>query len=131
MPHSGRISTLVAIVLALTAIPPATADAQAPARTAYQRLLARERALAEGGRAASPASIRRLVAQYQDFAGRCARTGYADNALWQAARLAGMLGARTNLDADRASARRLLQQLISGYPSSSLVEEARAALSDL
>jgi N-acetylmuramoyl-L-alanine amidase len=129
MSHAtATLRLVIPALLAISLAAPAAAQRTAPARAAYQQLLAKERALTANGRPPSAAAVRALIAQYQHFAGRYARTGYADNALWQAARLAGMLGDRLDREADRQTARRLLEHLIRGYPSSSLLPEARVAL---
>jgi N-acetylmuramoyl-L-alanine amidase len=96
----------------------------------YDRLVAREKALAGGDRPA-PRDVRRLVTEYDTFATRHENTGYADNALWNGAQLAADLFGRTRVDRDRQSAVRLLTRLDKTYPASSLVRQARLQLQDL
>ena len=55
-------------------------------------------------------------------------SGYADNALWQGAELARLAWERFGDDADKQTGVRLLKQLQSGYPSSSLLPGVEAAL---
>ena len=122
---------LLTILLACAAAPP-VADGSTSARVAYERVLARERVLVtRASGSPAPRLVRRLVAEYEEVARRYARTGYADNALWQAAGLAADLHGRTRLASDRRTATRLLNQLVSGYPTSSLVPGARASLKAL
>jgi N-acetylmuramoyl-L-alanine amidase len=124
-----RVALLTLTVVAVAL--PAAAQGASSARAGYERLMDRERALADGSASPAAAEVRRLIDAYVHFSGRFARTGYADNALWQAARLAADLHARTERAADRATAMRLFRHLIEGYPSSSLVANARSALTEL
>ncbi len=113
----------VALALAL----PAAAQGTTAPRAAYQRLLSKERSLTAGGRTPSATQVRALVQQYEAFAGRYPRSGYSDNALWQAGQLSRMLAERLGQDGDRKTAVRLLDLLVREYPTSSLVPEARQA----
>ena len=128
--RAARLIAAFALVLAV-ASPTLAASATVSARTAYERAMARQRAL--GGQAASPAprAVRRLVSQYEAIAREHARSGYADNALWNAAQLSASLWERTRLDRDRRTAVRLLEQLISAYPTSSLLGDARPRLREV
>ena len=128
--RTARLIAAFAVVLAV-ASPTLAASATVSARTAYERAVARQRAL--GGQAASPAprAVRRLVSQYEAIAREHARSGYADNALWNAAQLSASLWERTRLDRDRRTAVRLLEQLISAYPTSSLLGDARPRLREV
>ena len=63
--------------------------------------------------------------------GRYPASGYTDNALWQAAKLAADVWAQTGKDTDRVLATGLYKRLIAGYPSSSLVARARPELARL
>jgi N-acetylmuramoyl-L-alanine amidase len=125
-----RLIAAFALVLAV-ASPALAASATVSARTAYERAVARQRAL--DGQAASPAprAVRRLVSQYEAIAREHPRSGYADNALWNAAELSASLWERTRLESDRRTAVRLLDRLISSYPTSSLLGEARPRLREV
>jgi N-acetylmuramoyl-L-alanine amidase len=99
-------------------------------KTDYDRLVARERVLAAQGPAA-PRLVRRMVADYDLFARRHGQTGYADNALWNAGRLAASLYGRTGQGQDREAAVKLFTRLVKSYPTSSLAAEARVRLREL
>lgn len=114
-----------AIIVLITAT---SAFAQsAPAR--YEAAIAREKQL----RASQPAarSLRALAAQYQAIVERYPRSGYSDNALWQAAGLNWLAFERYGQDADRRAAVRLLQQLRRDYPSGSLAKQVPGRLSEM
>lgn len=114
-----------AIIVLITA---ADAFAQsAPAR--YEAALAREKQL----RAAqsSARSLRALAAQYEAIVERFPRSGYSDNALWQAAGLSWLAYERYGQDADRRDAVRLLQQLRRSYPGGSLAKQVAGRLSEM
>ena len=72
-------------------------------------------------------------AVFEATSGWCALpgSGYSDNALWQAARLAADVWAQTGKDTDRVLATGSYKRLIAGYPSSSLVAQARPELARL
>jgi len=111
-----------AIIVLVTA---AGAFAQsAPAR--YEAALARETQV----RASRPsaAALRRVVAQYEAIAARYPRSGYSDNALWQAAGLAWLAYERHGHEADRRTAVRLLQQLRRSYPTGTLAKQVPGRL---
>ncbi|MGE3841998.1 MAG: N-acetylmuramoyl-L-alanine amidase [Vicinamibacterales bacterium] len=130
MTFKPRVSACLAGALLLMLAWPAAAQSRAGAQANYQRLLARERTLAEPSRS-TPKQVRNLIAAYEHFAGRYARTGYADNALWQAAQLAASLHLQTRSTSDMATAKRIMQFLVKAYPSSSLLPSVRTALRDL
>jgi N-acetylmuramoyl-L-alanine amidase len=67
--------------------------------------------------------IRSLVATYEGLARRYPRSGYSDNALWQAATLSADAYWQFGEDGDRRNAMRLLEALASRFPSSSLVRQ--------
>jgi N-acetylmuramoyl-L-alanine amidase len=100
---------------------------------AYDAALERERALVArpASQRATVREVRAVVAAYQDVVHRWPQSGYADNALWQAAGLADDLYQRAGQEADRRTAIRLLQLLVKGYPSSSLRFGAQARLAAL
>lgn len=130
MPMMPSFRRLLVLVVILGVAAPLAAQTGTP-RAAYQRLLSKERALTEGGRTPSATQVRALAEQYEAFAGRYPRSGYSDNALWQAAQLSRMLAARYGKESDKKTARRLFDQLVQEYPASSLVPEARLAQREL
>jgi N-acetylmuramoyl-L-alanine amidase len=67
--------------------------------------------------------VRATVDAYEAFVGRFPRSGYSDNALWQAALLAGDAFWQFGDSDDRAAALRLFGLLRSEYPSSSLIAQ--------
>jgi len=107
--------------------------APASAQTAavlYERAQAREHAMAA---AKSPAveSLRALAQSYEAITRRYPTSGYADNALWQAAGLMEQAFAQSAAAADRERAVRFLTWLRREYPSSSLVRGVDARLGAL
>ena len=58
-------------------------------------------------------------------------SGYTDNALLQAAKLAADVWAATGDDSDRVVAVGIYKRLVAGYPSSSLLSRARPELARL
>src|SRR5262245_19460066 len=117
-PTSRAIPAAALAALLLTQ--PASAQTAA---SQYKTLQTREDAVRA---TASPAlaSVRRLAVAYQDIVRRWPRSGYADNALWQAAGLLQLAAEHGGTTRDRESAVRLLRLLKSEYPTSSLVSQA-------
>ena len=68
---------------------------------------------------------------YLSLVSRFPRSGYSDNALWQAGMLSTSLYARFRDDGDRIMAMRLFRRMMKEYPSSSLVRQVRPALARL
>jgi N-acetylmuramoyl-L-alanine amidase len=114
-------------ILALVACVAAPAAAAGP-KTKYERVQAQEEALRLGRRPSPLSHIRKVVAAYEAVARQYPASGYADNALWQAAELSLAAFRIFQSDADRTTAARLLQWLADEYPSSSLRPEALQAL---
>jgi N-acetylmuramoyl-L-alanine amidase len=121
--RTGAILLGAALLLAT----PAASLAQ-PARDMYAQALARERTVRDAGRPATLKQIRSTVAAYERIVRRHPRSGYADNALWQGGNLALLAYERFGEARDRQTGTRLLKQLKSGYPSSSLVRQVDDAL---
>jgi N-acetylmuramoyl-L-alanine amidase len=120
---------LAGAALLLAAVPLEAASA----RVMYERALEREQAVRVKLQASKPskatvAEAHRVVAAWERLAARYPRSGYTDNALWQAASLAADLWGDFGADADRAKAVRLYRELIKGYPTSSLLRRARLEL---
>jgi N-acetylmuramoyl-L-alanine amidase len=106
-----------------------TAGSRVEAATAqelYLEALARERAVRPALQSDSPPDdalrgVRSVIAAYQEVVRQYPRSGYSDNALWQAGCLALDAFLRFGQDRDRAAAERLLHLLTTEYPSSSRV----------
>lgn len=124
--HSmGRL--LLVGLAGLVLIGAATPAAAQTARQDYERALAREKALA--GRKTPPVTqVRAIVTAYERLVRKYPRSGYSDNALWQGAGLSLALFERTGVETDRRKAIWMLDLLVSQYPSSSLVPQARQRL---
>ena len=65
--------------------------------------------------------VRATVASYEDAARQFPRSGYSDNALWQAAVLSADAFWQFGDDRDRLAASRLFTRLKAGFPTSSLI----------
>jgi len=126
-PAIHRVTVAVLLAAALVAAP---AGAATSAKDLYTQALARERALRDASTNASAKDYRELMARYERIVGRYPRSGYSDNALWQAAGLALVAYERFHDEADRGSGERYLRALQSEYPSSSLVPRVPARLKD-
>jgi len=109
------------VALAVLAVWVPALEAQGTAHAMYTRALARERELRHAANKPTLAEIRGVVASYENVVRRHPRSGYSDNALWQGGNLALLAFERFGQAADRRTALRLLNQLKSEYPSSSLV----------
>jgi N-acetylmuramoyl-L-alanine amidase len=127
---------LAVAAIACIVVAPVTPAAAAPARIMYERALEREEALRPALAAAqvTPATIgraRQVIQAYERLVARYPGSGYTDNALWKAAKLAADVWAETGKDADHLLAVGLYKRLIAGYPSSSLIVQARPELARL
>jgi N-acetylmuramoyl-L-alanine amidase len=98
------------------------------AETAYEKVLARERALRSSRRKAPLSQMRAVVGDYDAIARRWPRSGYADNALWNGANLAYDANISYGARQDRDSAMVMLRWLVKEYPSSSLARDAQTRL---
>jgi N-acetylmuramoyl-L-alanine amidase len=109
--------------LLLAALLAADSSAAEPARSMYSAVLAREEAV-RPALAADTASLstlkdaRAVVAAYEAIVRHHPASGYSDNALWQAGRLALDAFARFGQTQDRDHGVRLLRKLAVGYPTS-------------
>ena len=117
-----RTAPVILLVAAFACVP-AAAAAQS-SRTLYTRALERERILRDG-REPSLQQLRNAVASYEAIARRFPSSGYTDNSLWQGANLSLLAYDRFGQAGDLQTALRLLEQLTSQYPSSSLATQAR------
>jgi N-acetylmuramoyl-L-alanine amidase len=130
-----RVGVLALGLLLVAGAAPAIAQS---AKTRYERALARETTLRQrlDSREDLSAAERRrllrdvaqLVAAYEYIPRRYPTTGYADNALWQAARLSESAYRRFGSADDRTKALQLYRWLVREYPSSSLVRRARTQM---
>jgi N-acetylmuramoyl-L-alanine amidase len=75
--------------------------------------------------------VRAMVASYEDAARQFPRSGYSDNALWQAAVLSADAFWQFGDDRDRLAATRLFARLKAGFPTSSLIPRIAARASRL
>jgi len=104
-----------------------------PARTMYTDTLAHEQTvraalMASDATPAVLADVRAVIATYASLVRRYPASGYSDNALWQAGRLALDAFLRFGETADRDIGVKLLRRLAAGYPSSTLAAEVPAQL---
>ena len=107
-------------------------DAQQDAASLYEAAMAREaelRAEFSAHPAGTPGApllrrVRATVTSYENIVGRFPRSGYSDNALWQAAVLSADAFWQFGEATDRTRALRLFAALSSEYPSSSLIRQA-------
>lgn len=116
---------LTAAFIVITAMPAAAQSA--PVR--YEAALAREKQI----RASQPSAgaLRSVIAQYEAIVRLYPRSGYSDNALWQASGLAWLSWERHGHDADRRAAARLLGQLRKSYPTGTLAKQVPSRLSEM
>lgn len=134
--QSHRLSrprpALVAGVLLLTACVfwPARSRAQTQAATVYEQAQAAEQT-ARADSPASPDSLRKVARTYENLVLRYPTSGYADNALWQAAGLFTTAFQSSADGGDRQQAERLLKWLKQEYPSSPFVKRVDGAVQAL
>ncbi|HWK09989.1 MAG TPA: N-acetylmuramoyl-L-alanine amidase [Vicinamibacterales bacterium] len=118
--------SILALALTFGLLAAAPARAADNARDLYERALAQERTVRDASNDATQAAMRRVIAAYERIVAKYPKSGYSDNALWQAANLSMLSYERFGTDADRERARKLFAALISQYPSSSLARRAKA-----
>jgi N-acetylmuramoyl-L-alanine amidase len=120
------VSVGAAAVLLIASAAPAVAQSAA---VRYDRALAREKAARS--KETSVATIRAIAKYYEGIVRAYPRSGYADNALWQAAGLLQLAHERTRSSADLQGARRLLTWLKREYPTGSLARQVDGRLAAL
>lgn len=120
-----RTAAITLLIAGWLAGSPVEAVAQS-VESQYTRALARERTIRDAPVKPTLNQVRSAVAAYEALVRRYPASGYSDNALWQAAGLAFLAYDEFAQPADRKAGLRLLAQLRSEYPSSSLA--ARAAV---
>jgi N-acetylmuramoyl-L-alanine amidase len=108
---------LVALVATLAA---GRAEAQTSARELYTQAVERERAVRDAGTPALD-EIRAAIQAYERVVRRFPRSGYTDNALWQAGGLALLAYERFHDDTDRRNGERRLRLIKTEYPASRFV----------
>ena len=134
----GLVMTAIAAWLSVSDLAAQTATAQ----TAKQRFeSAQERdeqvrvLLTNFTNTTPPADLVKQVSQvmssFESIVRRFPASGYADNALWQAASLADAAYQRLNRQEDRDRAMRFYRWLVQEYPSSSFVKQANAKIASL
>ncbi len=131
-----RVAT--ALALAATLVVSTSASAQT-ARERYQSASEREekiRVLLTNNVEGAPAhevisQAGKVIASFESLVRRFPTSGYADNALWQAANLADVTYQKFNRPADQDRAVRMYRWLVAEYPSSSLVRRANQQLAAL
>ena len=129
---AGPTTAALSIVLAgLAVCADARPAAAQSAHSIYTRGLAKERQLRDAASDATLGELRSTVRTYELVVRRFPKSGYSDNALWQAANLAILAFERFNEPADRKTATRLLTHLREQYPSSSLASRAAQLLRQL
>jgi len=127
--------TLIACALMLVVSVPALAQT---AKDRYEAAAERDkqvRALLTNEAAVSTADVSaqasKVIASFEALVRRFPTSGYADNALWQAASLAEAAYLKFNRAEDQARAERFYRWLVSEYPASSLVRRANQQLAAL
>ena len=100
----------------------------APVRSMYDDAMAREQKVravlvAPDAAPALLGEVRAVVTAYEAVVRRYPASGYADNALWQAARLSMDAFARFSQPADKDAATRLFKKLAAMYPTSRLARQ--------
>ena len=75
--------------------------------------------------------VKLVMSSFESIVRRFPTSGYADNALWQAASLADAAYQRLNRPEDRDRATKFYRWLVEEYPSSSFVKQANAKIAAL
>jgi N-acetylmuramoyl-L-alanine amidase len=130
--HScGKSGRVLMAVLAIALSLPAAAAAQTP-RERFESAMAREekvRALLTAAGGPSPeliAQVTQAATAFEMLVRRFPTSGYADNALFQAASLVEAAYAQFNRAEDRARAVRYYKWLVEQYPASPFVKRSQA-----
>jgi N-acetylmuramoyl-L-alanine amidase len=122
------LRTRTAIILVAALLGTSAASEAQPVRDLYNRALARDRTVRDARQPPTKQQLRNAVAAYERVVRKYPKSGYCDNALWQASELARLTWERFGQDADRRTAVRLLTLLKSGYPTSPFARDADTAL---
>ena len=131
----GLVGT--ALVIAMTLVVSVPAEAQT-ARERYQSAIERDekvRASMANDAAATPADVlsqaSKVINSFEVLVRRFPTSGYAANALWQAASLADAAFQKFNRAEDQERAASFYRWLVTEYPNSSLVRRANQQLTEL
>jgi N-acetylmuramoyl-L-alanine amidase len=124
---ASRAWLLVAAWLLASAMPAVLAQSSQPQRL-YNDALERERSLrkdldSRNADASLLTRVRALVGAYEDMSKLFAGSDYADNSLWQGARLSADAFWQFGEAADRSTALRLFTRLTTRFPSSTLARQ--------
>jgi N-acetylmuramoyl-L-alanine amidase len=130
LPTRRLLVALLATLVVTAAMVPRAVQAASSAKAQYERALARETAARRSSRT-SVTTLRSIAKAYEAIVRQYPRSGYSDNALWQAAGLWATAYARTHRTSDRNEAKHLLTWLDDEYPSSSLRPQIAARLRTL
>jgi N-acetylmuramoyl-L-alanine amidase len=129
------VTRILAVLVATAALVPVTAHAQAglSAKGMYDDALAKEQAVRAAfddklEAAALLKAMRTVVRDYEAVVRRFPTSGYSDDALWNAGRLAYESFRRFADPSDKASAIRLLRALATEYSSSKFVRQVAELL---
>jgi N-acetylmuramoyl-L-alanine amidase len=136
-----RVTALAAVGLALSVALAAPVQAQS-AQARYTAALAREDTVRAAIAVASPADptsartpiiteARAVISAYEALVRAYRASGYADNALFNAATLADALHDRFGLSTDRDAALRLYKRLRAEYPTAPLAKKTPPAIARL
>lgn len=122
------VKHIVAVTLVALAIFSTVGAAAPTVRTMYTDAMAKEQAVRTAWVAPDTTdailnAVRETIATYEAVVRHYPASGYSDNALWQAARLATDAYTRFKQPADKETAARLLKKLAAMYPSSKLVKQ--------
>lgn len=125
MPSSGRrrlvrVGVAALFVTGLVCAAPATVAAQSAERM-YTSALARERSVRDAEHKPTLKQLRSLADAYLRVVSRFPRSGYSDNALWQAAGVYALAYERFGEAIDRRHGEEALRRMRTEYSSSSLV----------
>jgi N-acetylmuramoyl-L-alanine amidase len=127
--HRTRRTILTAAAAVSIVLCAAVAGAAATPQEMYAAALAREQAvrttLAQQNTETPPSvsDVRAVVAAYQEIVRLYPASGYSDNALWQAGRLAIDAFIKFGQERDKNTGIRLLRLLTTEYPTSTLVKQ--------
>jgi N-acetylmuramoyl-L-alanine amidase len=115
------VGAVVASIFVFDARPALGADS---AQAIYTRALSRERLIRNAANNATLTQMRGAIRTYETVVRRFPRSGYCDNALWQAANVALLAFERFGEASDKRTAKRLFTHLRQQYPASALAGRA-------
>jgi N-acetylmuramoyl-L-alanine amidase len=127
MPSCGKHCARLLVAVALWGVCTQAVAAQTTASLRYAALSVQEQRVTESP-AATADDFRAVIDRYWSFVQRSPASGFADNALWQAAHLSAESWRRFGEERDKYRAVQLLQWLSDQYPHSSLRARAVAQI---